>query len=196
MSRRDTRSIKYVLEELDPAEKIEFERELTRDPDLIIEVESIKRMQNRLRNLPEIHPPAELTDSILQMAASKASQKSAGNFNIYLTAAVFLFGLTAASIFIDNPFETDDSHSNASIQMSGTVLNSDEFSQTVTSNNLPTPWIDRNEVLRLGSFENGSGQSRLIEHYERPSQLRPAENSFYRGNVTRSLQLTGSNQPR
>jgi len=56
MSKEDTNSIKYILEEMDPAEEIEFERRMSSNPDLRIEVESIRRMKGKLNSLPELSP--------------------------------------------------------------------------------------------------------------------------------------------
>jgi len=195
MSKKDTKSIKYILDELDPAEKIEFERELKNDPDLIIEVESIRRMQNKIEYLPEFQPPAELSESILNLAAERSSKSSGSNYRLFLSAAILLFGLTTGTLLIENPFSSDNSHSQASMHLNSSVLESN-YQNPAVLNRSHSPWVDRNEVLRIGAMESGTHQSRLSEMSESANKLRPAENSFYREPVTRSLQLTGSNPRR
>lgn len=195
MSRRDTKSIKYILNELDPAEKVEFERELNANPDLIIEVESIRRMQNKIEDLPEISPPAELSDSIIKLAAEHSAKQSKSNFRLYLSAAVLLFGLTTGSLLMDNPFSSDEAQSQASMQLNHSVIES-EPEQIAPNHTAHSPWVDRNDVLRLGVLDNGLNQSRLSDMNESLNRLRPAENTFQRESVTRSLQLTGSSPRR
>jgi len=193
MSKKDTKSIKYVLNELDPAEKIEFEREMKRDPDLLIEVESIKRMQYRLEQLPEFSPPRELSESLLSFAAEESmrSKESGKNMRFFLGAAVVLFGLTTGSLFLDNPFETDAVNYQATFNLSSPALHVLD-SNKITGSNKVSPWVDRNNVLKLSGFD-GNFNSQSGEFNENQSKLRPADNTLYRNTVTRSLHLTGSN---
>jgi hypothetical protein len=194
MSKKDTKSIKYVLNEMDPAEKIEFEREMNRDPDLLIEVESIKRMQRRLKQLPEFTPPRELSESLLSFAAEESMRTREGgkNMRFFLAAAVVLFGLTTGSLFLDNPFNTDANYQ-ATINLSSPAMNVLDSNQ-ITGTEKVTPWVDRNNVLKLSGFETGSFNSQSGEINENQSKLRPADNTLYRNTVTRSLHLTGSNR--
>lgn len=194
MSKKDTKSIKYVLNEMDPAEKIEFEREMNRDPDLLIEVESIKRMQYRLNQLPEFTPPRELSESLLSFAAEESMRSKEGgkNMRFFLAAAMVLFGLTTGSLFLDNPFNTDSNYQ-ATINLSSPAINVLDSNQ-ISGSEKVSPWVDRNNVLKLSGFETGSFNSQAGEINENQSKLRPADNTLYRNTVTRSLHLTGSNR--
>lgn len=194
MNKKDTKSIKYVLNEMDPAEKIEFERDMNRDPDLLIEVESIKRMQYRLEQLPEFTPPRELSESLLSFAAEESMRTKDGGKNIrfFLAAAVVLFGLTTGSLFLDNPFGTDNANYQATINLSSPAINVLDSNQ-ITGKDKSSPWIDRNNVLKLSGFE-GNFNSHSGELNENQSKLRPADNTLYHNSVTRSLHLTGSNR--
>lgn len=193
MSKKNTKSIKYILEEMDPAEKIEFEREMNQNPDLLIEVESIKRMQQRLNDLPKFSPPKQLSESILALAADESVKEGSNNFRFFLSAAVLLFGLTAGSLFLENPFEKEsgDVHSQSSLNLSSSTVDSESKGTSKVVN--LSPWIDRNNVLRLSGFDAGNSNARLIDLNESNSKLRPSDNSFYRESVTRSLHLTGNN---
>lgn len=192
MSKRDTKSIKYILDELDPAEKIEFERELEQDADLLIEVESIKRMQNKLNKLPLLSPPHNISESVLNCAASKNFRSDEKNVRFYLSAAVLLFSLTAGSLMLDNPFQNDGNTSNASVQFSSPAVIDNSAGKSIPSST--TPWVDRNNVLKLGGFDSGNLHSRVPDFNDNSTKLRPADDIFYRGSVNRSLQLTGNNR--
>lgn len=192
MSNKDTKSIKYVLSEMDPAEKIEFEREMECDPDLLIEVESIKRMRKRLEQLPDFTPPNELSESLLSLAAEESTKDGSSNLRFFLTAAVLLLGLTTGSLFIDNPFEADGVNYEASINLSTPTVGGIESNHYSRNENL-SPWIDRNNILKLSGFDSGNYNSRSWELNDNHTKLRPSDNSFYRNTVSRSLHLTGSN---
>lgn len=190
MSKKDTKSIKYVLNEMDPAEEIEFEREMEHDPDLLIEVESIKRMQKRLEQLPNFTPPKSLSESLLSLAAEESTKEGNNNLRFFLTAAVLLFGLTTGSLFFENPFESDGSNYQASINLNSptVAVESNHYSE---NENL-SPWIDRNNVLKLSGLDTGNYNTRPWELNDNHIKLRPSNNSLYQNTVTRSLHLTGS----
>jgi len=192
MSKRDTKSIKYVLDEMDPAEKIEFEREIKCDPDLLIEVESIKRMQKKVTQLPTFAPPHNISESVLTYAANRASRSDEKNFRFYISAAVLILGLTAGSFMMENPFETEGNPANSSVQFSSPspIYNS----ETQTSSSNTTPWVDRNNILKLGGLESGNFNSRATDFNDNSLKLRPADELFYRKSSNHSLQLTGNNR--
>ncbi len=190
MSKKDTKSIKYVLNEMDPAEEVEFEREMEYDPDLLIEVESIKRMQKRLEQLPHLSPPEALSESLLSLAAEESTKEGNNNLRFFLTAAVLLFGLTTGSLFFENPFESDGSNYQASINLYSPTV-AVESNQHSGKENL-SPWIDRNNILKLNSLDTGNYNTRPWEVNDNHSKLRPSNHSLYQNTVTRSLHLTGS----
>lgn len=191
MSKRDTKSIKYILDELDPAEKIEFERELKQNPDLLIEVESIKRMQRRLSKLPTLVPPPNISDSVLTFAANKSSRSNRNPLHFYISAAILLLGLTAGSFLLENPFETEENPANASVQFSSPAMMQSGESQSAST--ATTPWVDRNNVLKLGGFDSGNLNTRVTDFNYNNMKLRSADNLFNRESSNHSLQLTGNN---
>jgi len=192
MSKKDTKSIKYVLNEMDPAEKIEFEREMKYDPDLLIEVESIKRMQKRLDQLPSFTPPKELSESVLSLAAEESTKDGSNNLRFFLTAAVLLLGLTTGSLFFENPFESDGTNYQASINLSSPTVGVE--ANNYASNGNLSPWVDRNNIIKLSGFDTGNYNTNPWELNDNHTKLRPSDNSLYRNTSTRSLHLTGSNQ--
>jgi len=192
MSKRDTKSIKYILDEMDPAEKVEFEREIKCDPDLLIEVESIKRMQNKVTQLPTFAPPQNISESILTYAANRSSRSDEKTFRFYISAAVLVLGLTAGSILMENPFETEGNPANASVQFSSPAPAYHSNSQSTSTNT--TPWVDRNNILKLGGSDSGNFNRRATDFNDNSLKLRPADDLFLRESSNHSLQLTGNNR--
>jgi len=192
MSREDTNSIKYILEEMDPAEKVEFERVMESNPDLRIEVESIRRMKGKLDNLPDLSPPKHLTDSILTAAADQAKRKQSFKSGYFLSAAVVILGLTTGSLILQGSFgENSDSGIEAgSFSSFGNGMIKTEVTQTSDIQ----PWVDRQDVLRLNGFESLSGPTFLKEAGNSINKLRPVGKYPASEPFGRSVQLTGSNR--
>jgi anti-sigma factor RsiW len=192
MSKEDTNSIKYILEEMDPAEEIEFERRMSSNPDLRIEVESIRRMKGKLNSLPELSPPQDLTDSILSEAANRSKKKQTIRSGYFLSAAVVLLGLTTGSLIIYNISDSIESASNASVSFPSYGNEMIQQDETQTAN--LKPWVDRQDVLRLSGFESMSNPIMNDEAENRFEKLRPVGEYPDLQPFSRSVQLTGSNQ--
>lgn len=192
MSIKDTNSsIKYILEEMDPAEMVEFEREMAFDPDLKIEVESIRRMKSKLDSLPNLHPPRHISESVLSIAADKSGKKHGFKSSYYLSAAVVILGLTTGALILENSAEEPFPVNNSSASMSlGNGISQTEESQTSDIQ----PWVDRQDVLRISGFESISNSVQLREIGNRYEKLKPV--GIYPGlqPFSRSVQLTGSNK--
>lgn len=191
MSKEDTNSIKYILEEMDPAEIVEFERNMASNPDLRIEVESIRRMKNKLEALPDLSPPPHLTHSLLSMAADESKKKHGGRSRYFLSAAVVILGLTTGSLMIQNSFENDENSSQASTSLPS-LGNSAQQEQSFTSG--LKPWVDRQNVLHLNGFETGANSSFMNEVGNSFEKLKPVGRFPNQQPLHRSLQLTGSNR--
>lgn len=191
MSKEDTNSIKYILEEMDPAEMVEFERLMASDPDLRIEVESIRRMNGKLKSLPDLTPPKHLTDSILSVASEQTDSKgfSSGHF---LSAAVLILGLTTGSLILQSSFDENVSINDASASSSTYGVGIHESEKTLNSN--LKPWIDRKDVLRLNGFESAAHPIQLNEAGSSFNKLKPVGKYPDLHPFKRSVQLTGSNR--
>ena len=192
MSREDTNSIKYILEEMDPAEKVEFERVMASNPDLRIEVESIRRMKGKLDDLPDLTPPKHLTDSILSVAADQAKKKQSFKSGYFLSAAVVILGLTTGSLILQGSFgENSDSGIEAtSFSSFGNGMSQNEVTRTANIQ----PWVDRQDVLRLNGFESLSSPILIKEAGNSINKLRPVGKYPVSEPFGRSVQLTGSNR--
>lgn len=194
MSKEDTNSIKYILEEMDPAEMVEFERQMASDPDLRIEVETIRRMNGKLNALPDLKPPKYVTDSILSLSAEQSGKDRGFKSGYFLSAAVVILGLTTGSLILQSSFNEGgaDSNSSASLFSSGAGINKTE----VTQNTNLKPWVDRQDVLRLNGFESVSNSSPIQPNRSGNSfnKLKPVGKYPDLYHYNRSVQLTGSNR--
>lgn len=191
MSKEDTNSIKYILEEMDPAEEVEFERKMASNPDLHIEVESIRRMKNKLNALPVLSPPRQLTDSILSHASGRSNKNQSFRSGYFLSAAVVILGLTTGSLIINNSFESDGSTFNTSTAFpsyGNELIQEDD----IKSSDLK-PWVDRQDVLHLSGFESVSNPIMLNEAGNSFNKLRPVGKNPDLQPFSRSVQLTGNN---
>ena len=192
MSKEDTNSIKYILEEMDPAEKLEFERYMEINPDLRIEVESIRRMNGKLKDLPSLVPPEQLTNSILSVAAEQTGKKQGSKSGYFLSAAVVILGLTTGALILQNSAGngTSTGTNNASISTYGTS----DFNVAESRDQNLQPWVDRQDVLRLTGFESSSNLLQLKEIGSSYDKLRPVGSYPTLQPFNRSVQLTGSNR--
>ena len=200
MNNRDINSITYLFSEMDPSEEVEFERSLNENENLLIEVESFRKVTERLSDLPTVEPPKEICDSICSMAANRQAGRSTWHRPIFFAAAAVLFAGFTATALITEPEQSPasaDQTAQASAS-SGTVLQSgpaSSASQLTNQTNAakPAPWIDNNEMIRfsdrIGQTEAASFDSIFRSSYQRLTPL--TESDPIRG-MQRQLQLTGS----
>ncbi|PWN06444.1 hypothetical protein [Rhodohalobacter mucosus] len=197
---RDTNSITYLFSEMDPSEEVEFERSLNENENLLIEVESFRKVTERLNDLPKVEPPKEVCESIYAMAANRPASRSTWHRPIFYAAAAVLFAGFTATALITDPEESSAGADQAAQASSsyGTVMqapSADTGSQLTnqTSTVKPMPWVDNNEVIRfsdrIGQTESASFDSIFRNSYQRLTPL--TDSDSFRG-MQRQLQLTGS----
>lgn len=191
MSTKENRSIAYIYNEMDPSEKLEFERDLESDSNLLIEVESLKTISENLDQLGYINPPDHIVQAVYD-SAKKSSSQSANNYwrtFFYAAAAILLIGMTSG-IFMMNDPQSDAGNGQAE---SASVSVSPVFSQPVNSSNPQgvAPWVDNNEILyfqgRTGSGMQTEIDSMRNDSYKKLTPVDPSEVRPYQ-----RLQLTGS----
>lgn len=192
MSIEDTNSVKYILEEMDPAEKVEFERLMASDPDLRIEVESIRRMNGKLDALPKLSPPKHLTDRIISVAADQSDRSTGFKGGYLLSAAVVILGLTTGSLILQNSFEESGLPDSSTAGLSS-YENGIPQTEEVRSPDLQ-PWVDRQDVLRLTGFDPVTNSLFFKEGVNNANKLRPVGKFSGSQPFGRSVQLTGSNR--
>lgn len=194
MSSKDHRSITYIYNEMDPSEEIEFERELEINSDLLIEVESLKQVKNKLHCLEQFDPPEELVEAVCQQAHQKGSQqqKGPGRTVFYAVAAIVLIGMTSGVWLADSGFQSTSTGQNTDAQFAAPTL-----TQPVggTSSGDVKPWIDENDIIYLGIGEKSSNQAEIDSMMINSlKKLTPVTNTAQMRSFQNRLQLTGGNQ--
>lgn len=194
MRKKDTSSVAYLFKEMDPSEELEFERELRNNENLLIEVESLKQINDRLSILPSIDPPEEVVKSIQNFANDRVSRKKKGGVRpVYIaTAAMIMVGFFAGAIVM-NFNEQEGAAVRANLGGATFQLPATESANDIQGRKIMKPWVDNNEVLRFtdGAFnvEATSMDSVFRNSYQR---LKPVTDPLQSNIYQRNLQLTGS----
>ncbi len=135
MLNSDEGCIRYLMREMDPAEEVEFEREMLNDENLLIEVETLRRTYQKLGKLPEFQPPTELVDEIRTKAVAqqRAHNHRFRNRVIQLSKAV---ASVAAALMVVS----------TAVYFYGGTETQQSTAVPVEQNTIE-PWVDRNEVI-------------------------------------------------
>jgi len=193
MSIKKTDSIAYLFKEMDPSEKVEFERLLRSNENLLIEVESLRNISNRIDGLPEISAP----DNILQSVCERASEKNKSPKFVrskpffFATAALLSIGFMAGALLIESD-ESAKSAGNASVGSVGSIqTTATTNSAGMATDREITPWVDKNDIIHYTGVESERQDSLLENSYRR---LTPVTNPSQSSSYQRNLHLTGSRQ--
>ncbi|MEX0945477.1 MAG: hypothetical protein WD513_01700 [Balneolaceae bacterium] len=197
MSDRENRSLAYLYDEMDPAEKLEFERDLEIDSNLLIEVESLKKVSERLQELKPVDPPKEVVDALyskLNQNKLRRDNYKPGKLFIYSAAAVIILGLTTGLLLMDGNESTNLDGADSA------VVGGDQFIYQTTGNQNSmnvekvTPWVDHNEVIHFQDGYYTGSESASIDSIYRLSleKLTPVTNPMQSATARQNLQLTGS----
>lgn len=153
MSKKDTRSIAYIFNEMDPSEKVEFLRELESNSNLLIEVETLRNVNGQIDKLPKMNPPKHIVDSVQDFAKSQKKNTLAKNSaSLYLAvAAVIVIGLTTGIFMLDDQTTTNSDNTQEASITGSTSLTESPVQANQSSANDVTPWVDRNEILHFQS---------------------------------------------
>lgn len=196
MNKKDIRSIAYLYDEMDPSEKLEFERDLQKDNNLLIEVETLRNVSEKLGKIKAVDPPKELIDSIYVLADKRngSEKQSYWRTTLYATAALVLIGMTSGILLLDSVENQSPGDSNeASINSPILFENPTSTSSNINNNNKVSPWVDNNEVIhfndRQQAAENAVSDSIFRSSFQKLTPVTdPAETRSY----PRNLHLTGN----
>ncbi|TNE70898.1 hypothetical protein EP331_10605 [bacterium] len=64
--------VKFLMNEMDPSERFAFEEQLKTDPNLIIEVEMMRKTLGQIKSVPVLKTPEHLTKSVKAIARNNA----------------------------------------------------------------------------------------------------------------------------
>jgi hypothetical protein len=193
MQQDENAVIRYLMKEMDPSEELLMERAMMEDDDLLIEVESMRKMLHRVDDLPAKQPPADLTKSLVQQAADYKKQQSrwpSVPSGFYKYAAVLIIGAGLSSglwMFFDSSPEAPVIDNPAAI----ISTLQPEAAENVAAD--AEPWVDRDDVIYFQDMfnEGSTGYNAILE--ASMEKLTPVNNQPFRTNPNaRGVQLTGS----
>lgn len=190
--------IRYLMKEMDPSEEVLMERAMMEDEDLLIEVESMRKTLGRLEELPVKEPSSELTDSIVKEAAEYRKSVLTSRFVTtpvvrFAAAAIVLLAVSAGGFYAYDFLSASGADGNRAAPQAafgGAPSPSDAGQDARVS-----PWVDRNDVLRLEQTAAGNGSDRqAFDSIFRSAtrKLTPLNDSFFNGSRNPAYQLTGS----
>lgn len=152
----DDETIRYLMREMDPSEEVEFEREMMKDENLLIEVESLRSTYKKLGKLPFKEPPKHISDQVIKEAVEIQQKEIKRNNRLVnwlgrsvAVAATIILAISAGYHFFDEAFDVSPNLQN----------------HVVNSANAVQPWVNRNEVLRISENQNAIRSGQLDEAY-------------------------------
>lgn len=194
MNTEDTLGVKYIYGELDPSEEVIFEREISDNEDLMIEVESMRETQKRLEKLPLIDPPSEISGKVLNFLEKKNERSDRTHAYIYLSvAASLLIAVLSGGYFY--LADTSGSQGNNSIVSEASGGNSSILKFNTDKQDLQqlAPWVDKNDVIHVNDLYNRqTGELEESVFNNSFHKLTPVDRFQQNFGVARDFQLTGS----
>src|SRR6056297_1530461 len=202
MSKIENRCIAYIYNEMDPAERLEFERELQKDEDLLIELETLKRTAGCLNGLRCIEPPEFVIDHVKIKAESKTVKKkdTVSYKYLFASAAITLFAVMVYGVVILQDQQQADSADTVS---SSTPESSFSSVGNITAVSVGsggetdevTPWVDHDEVIHFHErFNRGSVASVDSMFNHSLKKLTRINSSGTVQQVQQQIHLTGGNR--
>jgi len=177
MKRVEELCIKYLMNETDPSETADIRAEMIDDSDALIEYESMRVTWSKVQDLPELTPPAFITDAIVSHASNARGLNSGYNMSMGVkwaaAAAVLLmtgFGIWTSMAVIEN-------------------VTAGPAASTMAPQSNEKQWVDRNDVLIIQPGQNTAAQS------SNSSKLKPVAPSAENAAGNTEIQLAGSRKP-
>jgi len=159
----------------------------------LIEVESLRKVNQRLSELPEIKPPAHLTRRILHDATDYYYKKEKKRSRkVYLSvAATVIVIFFAGGIFV---YEQENNSSSDGAGQAAVTTSAPTFDlNSESSSNGLSPWVDNNQEIHFNDRFDSESAARFDSimniSFER---LKPVQDMDRRNDRARGLHLTGS----
>lgn len=190
--------IKYLMDELDPSEKILVEKKMREDPNILIEIESLRCTLNKLDDLPVYSPPAEVAQALVDLARDNKNTavtpipllgNMAHNVRYWGAAAVLVLSVSVGSYFIF-------SNGSQSMKVSTQTINTAMNSQSAQSNQTVKPWVDKNNIIYITPTNSSQVASVNTDTALSGSMknLKPLKNPVLNQDQSLDLHLAGSKQ--
>ncbi len=146
MLNSDEGCIRYLMREMDPAEEIEFEREMLKNENLLIEVESLRRTYQKLGKLPLKNPPHSVVDSVKENAIEQQRKRTERSKILFINFAKAVASVAAALMIVSTAIYFYGGLEEQGLDNSTTL-------QPIQSAEIQ-PWVDRNEVIQFVGTTN------------------------------------------
>lgn len=202
MSNIENRCIAYIYNEMDPSERLEFERELEQDDNLLIELESLKRTAASINKIKCVQPPESIVNSVKNDANSiKKRRKSTGVYRyLFASAAITLFTVLAyGAILVQEPGTSSSSDTDGSEISTASVTSTKNLSAAPPVKNgeesRVSPWVDHEDVIHFHErFNRGSVASIDSMFNKSMEKLTRVRSEGAVQQVQQQIHLTGSNR--
>lgn len=202
--------VRYLMKEMDPSEELLFEKKMMEDENLLIEVESLRKANHRLADLPLLDPPQRLRRNVLLEASERSRRENVSSRRYYLSAAAALLLTFTAGAYLlvgeSEPAASADAGSAdvpapasaPAITPPTLALPSIQTPETPASASgaadNPAPWVDNNQELHfLDRFSSEHAERFDSLFHNSMQRLRPLRDDGGDGrDPARGLHLTGS----
>ena len=201
--------IRFLMDEMDPSEKISFEKRIRLNQDLLIEVESLKKTWEKTKAYPSFESPERIKEAIFAKAEASinASSKS-WNWNWipqhgFKVAASFVVMATVI-ITWNTWMPTNQSEHTGSLNTPNDVQPSNAPLTTAKDSGIGneaneidneiTPWVDHNHIIRFAGTTdfNLSQSSEINSTSQQNSKLRLVNDQTGYTGQNRKILLTGN----
>ena len=201
--------IRFLMDEMDPSEKILFEKRIRLNQDLLIEVESLKKTWERTNAYPSFESSKRVKETIFAKAEASinASNKSWNwkwipqhGFKVAASFLVMATALIAWNTWMPtNQLESTSSlNTPIDVQQSNAPLTTAKDSGIGSAANETdseiTPWVDHNHIIRFaGTTDFNLSQSPEINlTSQQNSKLRLVNDQTSYTGQSRKILLTGN----
>ena len=208
MQAKHTDIIRFLMDEMDPSEKIVFEQRIQLNQDLLIEVESLKQTWQKTSVYPTFKSPLHLKEAIFAKA-EKSINSSTINWNwqripqdtikIAASFLVLAIALVAWNTWVPASQSLSESSLNTKSNEQKIIKPLTNVKDIRAENNTSkisgdiTPWVDHNHIIRFaGTAEFNPNQSPEINPVSQyNSKLRLVNGKTGYTSQSRKILLTG-----
>ncbi|MEX1212485.1 MAG: hypothetical protein WEA36_06555 [Balneolaceae bacterium] len=199
--------VRYLLREMDPSEERLFEQRMNEDENLLIDVESLRAVYQRISTLKPVNPPKHVSRNVLMQASRHlAMHQRRKQRSIWMTAAATLLVLFVGGTWLlgENRGATDvtggipvEAGTGAvevmTVQPVEVTGHATDPSGAGESASRVTPWVDRNEELHfLDRFDQQNADRFDSLLYQSMDRLKPLQQrAVQTQEPTGGLHLTG-----
>jgi hypothetical protein len=186
---------------MDPSERLEFERELQNDENLLIELESLKSTASNLDGLTQIKPPEFVINNVRsKINKEKLIENDRGSYKyLFASAAITLVAVMLYGAIVVQDQSVADDEARLSNDASKASISSGNISTVSTGSaeelNEVSPWVDHDEVIHFYERVNRGSVASVDSMFNNSlEKLTRVNSSRTIQQVQQQIHLTGSNR--